>query len=88
MADRVTLNYNLIVPLQEDFYDVDDFNANAVIIDAELKGLHDDVASLQGGTALSDHIADTTAHFTATEKADNARKDLNFRRKLRIGGMI
>lgn len=87
MAD-FTPNYNLKKPLQEEFYDVDDFNGNADIIDTELKGLHDDIADLQGGTGLSDHIADTTAHFTATEKADNARKDLNFKRKLRIGGIF
>ena len=32
-----TLNFNLKKPGQDDFYDVDDFNQNAEIIDAELK---------------------------------------------------
>ena len=36
----------------------------------------------------NEHIQDETIHFTATEKADNIRKDLNFKRKLRLGGMI
>lgn len=36
----------------------------------------------------NDHIDDTAMHFTTTEKADNARRDLNFRRKLRMGGIF
>ena len=41
-----TKNFNLIKPSQEDFYNVDDFNENADIIDAELKRLADNSNSI------------------------------------------
>jgi len=41
-----TKNFNLIKPSQEDFYNVDDFNTNADIIDAELKRLADNSNSI------------------------------------------
>lgn len=40
---RKTINYKLNKPEQEDFYDVDDFNSNADIIDTALKSISDDV---------------------------------------------
>lgn len=40
-----TENYNLIKPDQEDFYNVDDFNNNADIIDSQLKTLSDGLGS-------------------------------------------
>lgn len=83
-----TENYNLEKPLQEEYYNVDVFNGNADILDAELKGLHDDVAALQGGTGLSDHINNAEVHFTSGEKAAMYADNLNFKRKLRMGGMI
>jgi hypothetical protein len=36
-----TPNYNLVKPGQDDFYNVDDFNANADILDAQLKAEKD-----------------------------------------------
>jgi hypothetical protein len=36
-----TTNYNLKKPTREDFYDVEDFNQNADIIDGELKNVND-----------------------------------------------
>ncbi|MCJ7855102.1 hypothetical protein MUJ63_02165 [Lachnospiraceae bacterium NSJ-143] len=44
MADY-TDNYNLIKPSQEDFYNVDDFNANADIIDKTIKALSETAGS-------------------------------------------
>lgn len=40
MANNTT-NYNLIKPTNEDFYNVEDFNNNSDIIDAELKNVND-----------------------------------------------
>ena len=41
-----TTNYNLVKPDQTDFYDVDDFNGNADIIDAQLKSINDQYTDL------------------------------------------
>ena len=38
MADKTT-NYNSIKPTPDEFYDIEVFNENADIIDAELKSL-------------------------------------------------
>ena len=38
---KYTENYNLKKPEAEDFYNVEDFNENADIIDGELKNLED-----------------------------------------------
>ena len=38
-----TENYGLKKPEQEDFYNIDDFNENADIIDTQLKTLSDEV---------------------------------------------
>ena len=45
MSNRTT-NFNLLKPAQEDFYNVDDFNANADIIDAALRTLTQRVDTL------------------------------------------
>ena len=44
MAD-FTENYNLIKPSEEDFYNIEDFNNNADIVDAQLKALSATVES-------------------------------------------
>ncbi len=41
-----TANYNLKKPLQNEYYNVDDFNDNADIIDAALKAHNDAIGSL------------------------------------------
>ena len=45
MADKTT-NYNLIKPTPDEFYDIEVFNENADIIDAELKKLNDNKVDL------------------------------------------
>lgn len=45
-----TSNYNLIKPSQEDFYNIEDQNANMDIIDAQLKSF---------GGELSSHLSDS-----------------------------
>lgn len=45
-----TENYNLKKPAQTDYYDVDDFNANADITDAKLKDLYDRKAEITTGS--------------------------------------
>ena len=45
-----TENYNLKKPAQTDYYDVDDFNANADTTDAKLKDLYDRKAEIATGT--------------------------------------
>ena len=48
-----TPSYNLKKPAAEDFYNVEDFNENANIIDQALKA-HDD--------AINEHLDDGTKH--------------------------
>ena len=40
-----TENYNLKKPAQEDFYNVEDFNNNADVIDKEMKAVSDKAAA-------------------------------------------
>ena len=42
-----TQNYNLKKPGQEDFYNVDDFNSNADIIDQKLKEIEDEIENIE-----------------------------------------
>jgi hypothetical protein len=53
MADHTT-NYNLKKPLQTEYYDVDDFNANADILDAGLKAAADRAKAAEIFIAASD----------------------------------
>ena len=46
--------FKLRKPEQEEFYDVDDFNFNADILDAELKNVKDNYLPLAGGTVTGD----------------------------------
>jgi len=50
---KETLNYKLRKPDQEDFYNVDDFNYNADIIDTQLKANAD---------AISQHLTEAAPH--------------------------
>ena len=52
---ELTPNYGLKKPGQDDFYNVDDFNANADVIDEELKRQADDLTS---------HKNDNTSHIS------------------------
>ena len=61
MATQTT-NYKLIKPAQEDFYDVDDFNANADIIDTQLQTLSNNKVDKVSGKGLS------TNDYTTAEK--------------------
>ncbi|NLY80447.1 MAG: hypothetical protein GX072_11340, partial [Lysinibacillus sp.] len=56
-----TKNYNLVKPLQEEFYDVDDFNQNADIIDAELKKNANNLTQVQED--IASHLADKIKHL-------------------------
>lgn len=49
-----TENYNLKKPAQEDFYNVDDFNNNADIIDSQLKTLSDGLGSAAQESTVSE----------------------------------
>lgn len=57
-----TQNFNLIKPGQEDFYNVENFNNNADIIDAELKKLENNKVDKVEGKQLS------TEDYTTEEK--------------------
>ncbi len=48
-----TENYNLKKPAQEDFYNVDDFNDNADIIDSQLKAISDKAAAALPATSYT-----------------------------------
>ena len=48
-----TKNYNLIKPELDDFYNIEDFNQNADIVDRELKRL-DDKLQIQEGNEVRD----------------------------------
>ena len=48
-----TENYNLKKPAQEDFYNVDDFNNNADVIDSQLKTLSDGLGSAAQESTVS-----------------------------------
>lgn len=48
---KYTPNYGLKKPEQDDFYNVEDFNENADIIDQKLKEVVDDLASHKNETA-------------------------------------
>ncbi|AEG59599.1 hypothetical protein [Desulforamulus ruminis] len=60
MIDK-TANYNLRKPGQEDFYNVEDFNANADIIDVQLKALNDKTEA-QAGSIMA-HTAAEMPHI-------------------------
>lgn len=62
MASKTT-NYNLTKPAAEDFYNIDVFNANADIIDTELKKVNDKKVDKISGKGLS------TNDYTTEEKA-------------------
>jgi len=65
-----TPNYNLKKPGQDDFYNVDDFNENADIIDQALKA-HDD--------AINEHLHAKTARFViGTSEAGWTAKDCDY----------
>lgn len=51
---KYTDNLNLKKPEQTEFYDVDDFNANADILDAEVQAIKDGYLPLTGGTMSGD----------------------------------
>lgn len=69
---KKTPNYNLMKPDQTDFYDVDDFNANADIIDAKLKELNDNKANNNSMTELkkeiATHLDDDDVHLKTGEQ--------------------
>ena len=60
-----TKNYKLIKPDVDDFYDIEDFNKNADVVDTELKKV--DIATIDLGNKKLDKIgdsSDTTVVFT------------------------
>lgn len=57
---KQTTNYNLRKPDQTDFYDIDDMNANADIIDAKLKEVEDKADEVTGVTLTGTLIAGLT----------------------------
>lgn len=64
-----TPNYNLIKPDQLDFYDVDDFNANADIIDTELKNLSESIRNINPDVPDATQTAKGKARFATPVEA-------------------
>lgn len=68
---KETTNYHLRKPDPEDFYNIEDFNHNADLLDAALKDLEDTKLDTSGGTmtgALTLPSANPTADFQAVHK--------------------
>ena len=84
MADKTT-NYNLIKPTPDDFYDIEVFNENADIIDAELKKLNDNKVDKIEGKGLS------TNDYTdeEKEKLENIEENaqVNVIEKIKVNGV-
>lgn len=68
---KYTDNLNLKKPEQTEFYDVDDFNYNADVLDAEVKSIKDGYLPLTGGTML-DSIYTKTNGGPAIEQENGA----------------
>lgn len=69
-----TPNYNLKKPSQEDFFDVDDFNSNADIIDTALNNkLNTDFSNISGGGG---GVVPITAGGTGASTASGALTNL------------
>lgn len=77
-----TSNYNLKKPSQEDFYNIEDFNQNADIIDAELKNLNESKAAVG-----HDHGAIYETPAGAQSKADAAKTSANQYTDQKIAGV-
>jgi hypothetical protein len=84
MADKTT-NYNLIKPTPDEFYDIEVFNENADIIDAELKKLNDNkVDKIEGkGLSANDYTDEEK------EKLENIEENaqVNVIEKIRVNGV-
>lgn len=84
MADKTT-NYNLIKPTPDEFYDIEVFNENADIIDAELKKLNDNkVDKIEGkGLSANDYTDEEK------EKLENIEENaqVNIIEKVKVNGV-
>jgi len=84
MADKTT-NYNLIKPTPDEFYDIEVFNENADIIDAELKKLNDNkVDKIEGkGLSANDYTDEEK------EKLENIEENaqVNVIEKIKVNGV-
>ena len=84
MADKTT-NYNLIKPIPDEFYDIEVFNENVDIIDAELKKLNDNkVDKIEGkGLSANDYTDEEK------EKLENIEENaqVNVIEKIRVNGV-
>lgn len=65
---KKTENYELLKPAQEDFYDVDDFNRNADLIDSALKALADKGISLEEMISSLAQVARTGSYNDLSDK--------------------
>ena len=68
---KETTNYHLRKPDPEDFYNIEDFNHNADLLDATLKDLEDTKLDTSGGTmtgALTLPSANPTGTYQAVTK--------------------
>ncbi len=63
---KYTPNYGLKKPEQYDFYNVEDFNENADIIDEKLKEIEDGIENIAGEVEdeLESHKNDNTRHIS------------------------
>jgi len=87
MADKTT-NYNLIKPTPDDFYDIEVFNENADIIDAELKNLKNTIENLNAdGITLPDGKTISEKFEEITEEVGNIQ-ELNTDEKANIVAAI
>ncbi|MCF6464215.1 head completion/stabilization protein [Clostridium sp. Cult1] len=76
-----TDNFNLIKPGQDEFYNVEIFNNNADIIDAELKNLKNTIENLNAdgitlpdGKTISEKFTEITTEIGNTEELDTETK--------------
>ena len=83
-----TENFNLKKPGQDDFYNIEDFNENADIIDAELKKLNDAIKDLDAdGITLPDGKTISEKFEEITEEVGNIQ-ELNTDEKANIVAAI
>lgn len=69
-----TSNYNLIKPGQDDFYDIDDFNQNADVIDAQLKNVNDKADNAQNTASYAATTAEDVQDTLNTHLSDYVRQ--------------
>ena len=73
-----TTNYNLKKPSGNDFFDINDFNDNADIIDEEIKNVNIKVENLFTATQSALNTLDNNVSSINTSKASRIPIHINF----------